>query len=156
MEGKTSFNRGAQGLILCCPGEGSRNFCLRKRAEMQNGAIFETFWSILKHTWESAPVAPPESVRLLPISPDQLIFLRQLIEVGPMAHPSPTPPMRTLLSLLLTPSEKNRYVTFQDGFEEFSGGLMGRFSHTKFICEIEEKATFTVARFGVKSTAAYK
>ena len=62
----------------------------------------------------------------------------------------------TLLSLLLTPSEKYRYVTFQDGFEEFSGGLMGRFSHTKFICEIEEKATFTVARFGVKSTAAYK
>ena len=66
------------------------------------------------------------------------------------------PPMSTLLSLLLKPSEKNRYVTFQDGFEEFSGGLMGGFSHTKFICEIEEKATFTVARFRVKSTAAYK
>ena len=71
-------------------------------------------------------------------------------------HGPPVPPMRTLLSLLLTPSEKYRYVTFQDGFEEFSGGLMGRFSHTKFICETEEKDTFTVARFGVKSTAAYK
>lgn len=75
---------------------------------------------------------------------------------GANGLPVPPPQMRTLLSLLLTPSERNRYVTFQDGFEEFSGGLMGRFSHTKFICEIEEKDTFTVARFGVKSTAAYK
>ena len=60
------------------------------------------------------------------------------------------------MSLLLTPFEKNRYVTFQDDFEQFSGRFMRRFSHIKLICETEEKTTLTVARFGVKSTAGCK
>ena len=107
MEGRITSDMGLKVWLFADCSRGVEKFCFWKRAEMENGVLFETFWSIWKHAW--LPIGEGELAccsarlgqtasdfsRLADFFPTSWFSPDFFTEVG--STPPPLPPLRTLL-----------------------------------------------------------